>query len=121
MATATREKPLEEASASQLVSRWFTYVLQPKAEEHAKLRAAFERELDREPNHADAWACLSNLYCWEYVHRLNPLEKPMERALEAAWRAYPSIPPVSWDGNSLLKHTSLQETTPRFVTPPSAR
>jgi serine/threonine protein kinase/Tfp pilus assembly protein PilF len=87
MATATREKPLEEASASQLVSRWFTYTLQLKAEEHARLRAAFERVLDREPNHADAWACLSNLYCWEYVHRLNPLEKPMERALEAAWRA----------------------------------
>ena len=87
MATATREKPLEEASASQLVSRWFTYVLQLKPEEHARLRAAFERVLDREPNHADAWACLSNLYCWEYVHRLNPLEKPMERALEAAWRA----------------------------------
>jgi serine/threonine protein kinase/Tfp pilus assembly protein PilF len=87
MATATREKPLEEASASQLVSRWFTYVLQLKAEEHARLRAAFERVLNREPNHADAWACLSNLYCWEYVHRLNPLEKPMERALEAAWRA----------------------------------
>ena len=87
MATATREKPLEEASASQLVSRWFIYVLQLKAEEHARLRAALERVLDREPNHADAWACLSNLYCWEYVHRLNPLEKPMERALEAAWRA----------------------------------
>jgi non-specific serine/threonine protein kinase len=87
MASATREKPLEEASASQLVSRWFTYVLQLKAEEHARLRAAFERVLDRQPNHADAWACLSNLYCWEYVHRLNPLERPMERALEAAWRA----------------------------------
>ena len=87
MATATREKALEEASASQLVSRWFTYVLQLKAEEHARLRAAFERVLDRESNHADAWACLSNLYCWEYVHRLNPLEKPMKRALEAAWRA----------------------------------
>jgi serine/threonine protein kinase/Tfp pilus assembly protein PilF len=87
MATVTRGKPLEEASASQLVSRWFTYVLQLKAEEHARLREAFERVLDREPNHADAWACLSNLYCWEYVHRLNPLEKPMERALQAAWRA----------------------------------
>jgi serine/threonine protein kinase/Tfp pilus assembly protein PilF len=87
MATVSREKPLEDASASQLVSRWFTYVLQLKAEEHARLRAAFERVLDREPNHADAWACLSNLYCWEYVHRMNPLEKSMERALEAAWRA----------------------------------
>ena len=87
MATATREKPLEDASASQLVSRWFTYVLQLKPEEHARLRAAFERVLDRKPNHADAWACLSNLYCWEYVHRMNPQEKSMERALDAAWRA----------------------------------
>lgn len=87
MATATRGKPLDEASASQLVSRWFTYTLQIKPEEHARLRAAFKRLLDREPNHADAWACLSNLCCWEYVHRMNPLEKPMERALEAAWRA----------------------------------
>jgi len=87
MAIASREKPLDEASASQLVWRWFTYVLQLKADEHARLRAAFERVLDREPNHADAWACLSNLYCWEYVHRLNPLEKPMKRAREAAWRA----------------------------------
>jgi TolB-like protein len=87
MATATRGKPLEEASASQLVSRWFTYVLQLKAEEHARLRVAFERVLTREPNHANACACLSNLYCWEYVHRMNPLEKPMERAIEAAWRA----------------------------------
>src|SRR5215472_14408431 len=87
MATATREKPLEDASASQLVSRWFTYVLQLKTDEHARLRSAFERVLDRESNHADAWACLSNLYCWEYVHRMNPLEKSMERALDAAWRA----------------------------------
>jgi hypothetical protein len=46
MATATREKPLEEAGASQLVSQWFTYVLQLKAEEHARLRAAFKRVLN---------------------------------------------------------------------------
>src|SRR5215813_9799429 len=32
-------------------------------------------------------ACLSNLYFWEYVHCLNLLERVMERALEAAWRA----------------------------------
>lgn len=84
---ATREMPVEEASASQLVSRWFIYTLQLKAKEHASLHATLERARSREPNHADAWACLSNLYCWEYVHRLNPLDRPMERAVEAAWRA----------------------------------
>jgi len=92
IAAATRERSLEDATASQLVSRWFTYVLQLKAEEHARLRTAFECALEREPNHADGWACLSNLYCWEYAHRMNPLAKPMERALDAAWRAVTIAP-----------------------------
>src|ERR1019366_8914097 len=39
------------------------------------------------PNHATAWACLSNLYQLEYFDRFNPQEKPLERAREAAWRA----------------------------------
>jgi TolB-like protein len=121
MATATREKPFEEASASQLVSRWFTYTLQIKAEEHARLRAAFERVLDREPNHADAWACLSNLYCWEYVRCLNPLEKPMERALEAAWRAVTIDPACQLGWQQLAEAHFFARTTPRLVTSPSAR
>jgi eukaryotic-like serine/threonine-protein kinase len=50
--------------------------------------------------------------------KLNP-----KSAAEITVTAYAGGPAgiVSWDGNSLLKHTSLQETTPRFVTPPSAR
>ena len=87
LAAAVRDKPVEEASASELVLRYFAYLQQIKAEEHARLRAGFESALEREPNQANAWACLSNLYGHEYFHRLNPLEKPMERAREAAWRA----------------------------------
>ena len=51
------------------------------------LRAGLEQALEREPNHATAWACLSNLYQLEYFDRFNPREKPLERAREAAWRA----------------------------------
>jgi adenylate cyclase len=56
-------------------------------QEHAVLRAGLERALEREPNHATAWACLSDVYLWEYLDRWNSREKPMERAREAAWRA----------------------------------
>ena len=87
MASAIREKPLEQATASELVLRWFAYLHQLKADEHSQLRAGLERALEREPSHANAWACLANLYVHEYVHRLNPLDNSMERAREAAWRA----------------------------------
>jgi hypothetical protein len=87
MAAPLRERPVEELSASELVLRSFAYNQQLNPEEHARLRAGFERALEREPNHANGWAALSTLYSHEYIHRLNPREKPMERAREAAWRA----------------------------------
>jgi adenylate cyclase len=51
------------------------------------LRAGLERALEREPHHATAWACLSNVYQLEHFDRFNPREKPLERARDAAWRA----------------------------------
>jgi TolB-like protein len=87
MAAPFRERPVEELSVSELVLRFFAYQQQLNPEEHARLRAGFERALKREPNHANGWAALSNLYTHEYTLRLNLLEKPMERAREAARRA----------------------------------
>ena len=45
--------------------------------------------LEREPNHATAWACLSDVCLLEYfdLDGFNPREKPLERARDAAWRA----------------------------------
>ncbi|HEY1658805.1 MAG TPA: hypothetical protein VGG14_10695, partial [Candidatus Sulfotelmatobacter sp.] len=77
----------EELSASELVLRYYAFMQQVDVREHAALRAGFERALQREPNHAVAWASLANLYVLEYGDGFNPLEKPMERAREAAWRA----------------------------------
>jgi TolB-like protein/tetratricopeptide (TPR) repeat protein len=87
MAAPTRDRKVEELSASELVLRYYAFMQQVNPQEHAELRAGLERTLEREPNHATAWACLSNLYQLEYFDRFNPREKPLERAREAAWRA----------------------------------
>ena len=87
MAAPTRDRKVEELSASELVLRYYAFMQQVNPQEHAVLRAGLERALEREPNHATAWACLSNLYQLEYFDRFNPQEKPLERAREAAWRA----------------------------------
>jgi len=87
MAATIGDKNVDELSASELVLRYYAFLQQINPQEHARLRAGMERALEREPNHAHAWGCLSMLYGMEYIHRINPLEKPMERAREAAWRA----------------------------------
>jgi eukaryotic-like serine/threonine-protein kinase len=87
MAAPTRDRKVEELSVSELVLRHYAFMQQVNPQEHAVLRGGLERALEREPSHASAWACLSNLYQLEYFDRFNPREKPLERAREAAWRA----------------------------------
>ncbi len=87
MAAPTRDRKVDELSASELILRYYAFMQQVNPQEHALLRAGFERALEREPNHATAWACLSNIYQLEYFDRFNPLEKRLERARDAAWRA----------------------------------
>jgi eukaryotic-like serine/threonine-protein kinase len=87
MAAPTRDRKVEELTPSELVLRHYAFMQQVNPQEHAVLRAGLERALEREPNHATVWACLSNLYQLEYFDRFNPREKPLERAREAAWRA----------------------------------
>ena len=87
MAAPTRDRKVEELTPSELVLRYYAFMQQIDPKEHAALRAGFELALEREPNHATAWASLSNLYQLEYFDRFNPREKPLERARAAAWRA----------------------------------
>ena len=101
MAAPTRDRKVEELSASELVLRYYAFMQQVDPQEHAALRAGFERALEREPNHAVAWACLSNLYALEYGDGFNPREKPIERAREAAWHAV-KIDPACQMGWKLL-------------------
>jgi len=87
MAAPTRDKNVGDLSASELVLRYYSFMQQVNPPEHAMLRDGLERALEREPNHATAWACLCNLYLLEYFDRFNPRENPLERAREAAWRS----------------------------------
>jgi len=87
MAAPTRDRNVEELSASELVLRYYAFMQQINPQEHDVLRAGLERALEREPHHATAWACLSNVYQLEHFDRFNPREKPLERARDAAWRA----------------------------------
>jgi adenylate cyclase len=93
MASALRDRPLEELTASDLVLRFFAYWHQVREDEHARLRAALERRLEREPAHADGWACLARLYSHEHSHHLNPLPGSVPRARKTAERAV-EIDPV---------------------------
>ena len=87
MAAPTRDRNPNELSASELVLRYYAFMQQVNPQEHAALRGALELALEREPNHANAWACLSSIYQLEYFDRFNPRENPLERARDAAWRA----------------------------------
>src|SRR5271163_4816948 len=86
MAAPTRDRKVEELTASELVLRYYAFMQHVNLQEHAALRAGLENALEREPNHANAWACLSNLYLLEYYDRYNPRPESLERARQAAWR-----------------------------------
>ena len=96
-----KAKPIEALSASECVLRWFGFVQIVRPDEHAEVREALENALEREPEHADAWACLSLLYVEEYRHNYNPRPDPLERTLKAARRS------VELDATSPLAHLAL--------------
>ncbi len=83
----------------ELVLRFCAYWHHIRPDEHARLRSALERMLEREENNAEAWACLARLYSNEHSFRLNPLPGSVERALTAA-RSAMEIDPTcqaSWE------------------------
>ena len=80
---ALAECPCEELTLGELVLRYYMYLHQLSADEHARLRAAFERALEQKPANARGWACLAELYEHEYSMDLNPLPDSRSRARRA--------------------------------------
>ena len=93
--------PADTLTAYECVIRYYAYRQQIHPEEHAVLRSALEQAVKREPEHADAWACLSEMYAHEFFLRFNPRPDSLDRALRGARHA------VELDGTSSLAHYAL--------------
>ena len=93
--------PVDRMTAYQCVIRYYAYRQQIHPDEHAALRSALEQAVKREPEHADAWACLSELYAHEFSLRFNPRPDSLDRALRGARQA------VELDATSPLAHYAL--------------
>ena len=98
-----KAKPIDTLTAHECVLRTFSYYQHVLPDEHAEMRMAVERALEREPNHADARACLSLLYLDEFKFDFNARPDALGRALHTAQRA------VELDATSQLAYRSLAE------------
>jgi TolB-like protein/Tfp pilus assembly protein PilF len=87
MAAGVEEKPDAELTAFDCVLRHCRYQQRGTPQEHARVREGLERFVEREPGHAEVWACLARLYVHEFAFGFNPRPEPLERALRAAQRA----------------------------------
>jgi serine/threonine-protein kinase len=108
MAHPLLDKPVEELSASELCIRLYAHNQQLRPEEHARIRRGLELALEREPNHAEAWASLATMYWGEKMHGLNPLPDPLGRARRAADRGV-QIDPTSqsaWEALAEVQYFS---------------
>lgn len=88
-------------TADECVLRYYAYVQQIHRDEHAALKLALEKAVRREPRHADARACLSELYAHEFMLRFDPRPDSLDRALRGAQHA------VELDATSSLAHYAL--------------
>ena len=98
-----KAKPVDALTAHDCVLRTFAYWQQVRPDEHAELRTALEQALQREPDHAEALACLSVLYLDEFRHDYNARPDALDRALHTAQRA------VELDATSQLAYFALAQ------------
>ena len=87
LAVTLIDAPLEQLAIEELGIRYHAYGEHMRREEHARLREALERFVEREPSSAAAWALLSRLYEHEHSQGLNPLADAMGRQRRSAERA----------------------------------
>ena len=88
--TEAQTQPPTSLAAYDCVLRYYSYQRSFDRQEHAKVRACLERAVELDPDYADAWAVLANVYAQEHRFGYNPrpeLYDPRERSLAAARRA----------------------------------
>ena len=69
--------------------------------EHARVRDCLEQAVKLDPNYAEAWAQLAQIYVEEHAFGFNPRPNSLDRAVKAAQRA------VELDPTSQPAHTHL--------------
>jgi adenylate cyclase len=96
--------PPKSFEAYDCVLRYYHYQKLFAPQEHAKVRACLERAVELDPDYADAWAVLANIYAQEHRFGFNPrpeLYDSYERSLSAAYRAV-EIEPRNPTGQLML-------------------
>jgi adenylate cyclase len=89
LAEAQRHPP-ESFVAYDCVLRYYHYQKSLDQQEHARVRSCLEEAVELEPDYADAWAVLAQIYAQEHRFGYNPrpeLYDSYERSLAAAQRA----------------------------------
>jgi len=103
LAAQAKAKPINSVTAHDAVLRTYGYWQHVRPEEQDEVVRALELALEKEPDNAEALACLARLHVDEYRFRFDPPPGALDRALRAAQRA------VELDATSQLAHRSLAE------------
>jgi TolB-like protein len=85
-----QRRPPESFAAYDCVLRYHHYQRLVDRQEHAKVRACLERAVEVDPDYAEAWGVLANIYAQEHRLGFNPrpeLYDSHERSLAMAQRA----------------------------------
>lgn len=80
--------PDSDLTANDWVLRTFEYIRHYLPEPHARVRAGLELAVKKYPRNAEVWACLSLLYLNEQNFGFDPQPDSLDRALNAASRAF---------------------------------
>jgi adenylate cyclase len=90
--SAAKYKPPESLEAYECVSLTRAYFEVETEAMHASVRDCLERAVAAEPQYAEAWAMLAEMYAQETYMGFNQLPDPLKRALEAARKAVEAGP-----------------------------
>jgi adenylate cyclase len=98
---ATRGKATDSLTAYEYVLRARAYSIAYSVENHRGIRDGLEHAIQLDPEYADAWAWLAQMYIDEHRYNFNPRPASLDRALNAAQRS------VELEPNNQLAHFEL--------------